>query len=191
MMKFSLKLSMFLLVSALFLNASPQEKKEVPVDSITRAELRDHIFYLASDALEGRYFGSKGYETAALYGASQFRAAGVESMIPQDFNVAAMVDGVWQPLGEIVNLGDKCPCQPVNSFTFPSTIISDRVRLTATRGQDFPRFMVGIKEVALYGPGLITETAYTDSSLEAEETSYRIIAQDSVGNRSAPSEFPR
>jgi hypothetical protein len=81
-MRSFLKFSVLLLGVALLLNASPQEKKAAPVESITRAELRDHIFYLASDALEGRYFGSRGYEIAAHYGASQFLAAGVEPLIP-------------------------------------------------------------------------------------------------------------
>jgi len=82
-MKLFMKFSVILLGATLLLNASPQDKKDVPVDSITRVELRDLIYYLASDALEGRYFGSKGYEMAALYSASQFRAAGLEPVISQ------------------------------------------------------------------------------------------------------------
>jgi len=52
-----------------------------PIDTITIAELRDHIFYLASDDLEGRYTGSMGYEIAAKYCASQFAAAGLQPII--------------------------------------------------------------------------------------------------------------
>jgi len=44
------------------------------VDSITEAEIRDHIFFLASDALRGRDTGDTGYEIAAGYAASQFLA---------------------------------------------------------------------------------------------------------------------
>lgn len=82
-MKLSLKFFVFLWSAAILLNASTPQKEEAAVDSITKAELRDHIFYLASDALEGRYFGSQGYEIAARYGASQFRAAGVEPIVPE------------------------------------------------------------------------------------------------------------
>lgn len=40
------------------------------VDSITEAEIRDHIYFLASDALRGRDTGDIGYEIAAGYAAS-------------------------------------------------------------------------------------------------------------------------
>ncbi|HUX05747.1 MAG TPA: M28 family peptidase [Acidobacteriota bacterium] len=46
--------------------------------SITIDELRDHLYYLASDALEGRMPGEPGYRIAAEYSATQFRAAGLE-----------------------------------------------------------------------------------------------------------------
>jgi hypothetical protein len=62
------------------------------MDSITAAELRDHIFFLASDALEGRYLGSKGYEIAALYGASQFQGAGLEPFPVQGEKSAYLQD---------------------------------------------------------------------------------------------------
>ncbi len=48
-----------------------------PVQSITEAELRDHIHYLASDFLEGRETGEAGYLLAAQYGAVHFHAAGL------------------------------------------------------------------------------------------------------------------
>jgi hypothetical protein len=50
---------------------------------ITEGAIRGHVYFLASDALEGRYVGSDGYEVAARYGESQFRAAGLEPVIPQ------------------------------------------------------------------------------------------------------------
>jgi len=45
--------------------------------SITAAALRGHVFFLASDALGGRPLNSRGFEVAAQYAESQFRAAGV------------------------------------------------------------------------------------------------------------------
>ena len=45
--------------------------------SITIAELRDHMFYLASDELEGRQSGTAGYDKAAQYVVSQLRQAGL------------------------------------------------------------------------------------------------------------------
>ena len=66
-----------LCVFVLPLSIAAQAPVQDPVRSITIAELRDHIFYLASDDLEGRYTGSAGYEIAAKYCASQFAAAGL------------------------------------------------------------------------------------------------------------------
>ena len=71
--------SLVLVFCALAVPAQAQTVK--PIDTITIAELRDHIFYLASDDLEGRYTGSKGYEIAAKYCASQFLAAGLAGFI--------------------------------------------------------------------------------------------------------------
>jgi hypothetical protein len=46
-------------------------------ESITIAELRDHMFYLASDELEGRKSGTAGYDKAAQYVVTQLRQAGL------------------------------------------------------------------------------------------------------------------
>ena len=46
-------------------------------ESITIAELRDHMFYLASDELEGRQSGTAGYDKAAQYVVTQLRQAGL------------------------------------------------------------------------------------------------------------------
>ncbi|MFC2161518.1 M28 family peptidase [Acidobacteriota bacterium] len=69
---------------ALFLSASILSgdiQVQNAVDSITEAEIRDHIYFLASDALRGRDTGDTGYEIAAEYAASQFMAAGVRPLI--------------------------------------------------------------------------------------------------------------
>jgi len=55
-----------------------REKEEFGfLDTITEAEVRDHIFYLGSDFLEGRSPGSEGYKRASSYMASQLKAAGL------------------------------------------------------------------------------------------------------------------
>ncbi len=58
---------------------SAQDKD--PLDSITREELRDQIFFLASDELEGRDTGSQGFAMAALYTVTQFKMFGLEPLI--------------------------------------------------------------------------------------------------------------
>ncbi len=56
-----------------------QERPD-PILSITVAELRDHIFYLASDFLEGRDTGTRGYDLAAEYAAVHLGQAGLRTM---------------------------------------------------------------------------------------------------------------
>jgi len=56
-----------------------QERADA-MQSITEAELRDHIFYLASDFLEGRETATKGYELAAQYTAVHLGQAGLQPL---------------------------------------------------------------------------------------------------------------
>jgi hypothetical protein len=73
-------LVVLLLIAAI--SFADDEKKTVkPADSITIQELKDHMFFLASDELEGRYVGSAGYKIAAQYAVTQFRAAGLKPLL--------------------------------------------------------------------------------------------------------------
>ncbi len=65
-----------------------------PLESITEAELRDHIHYLASDFLAGRKTGEAGYMLAAQYGAILFDAAGLEPM----FTDSSGAPSFFQPI---------------------------------------------------------------------------------------------
>src|ERR1039458_3153230 len=47
-------------------------------DAITEDELKVYDYFLASDQLEGRYFPSRGYDTAALYVASHLAEWGLK-----------------------------------------------------------------------------------------------------------------
>jgi len=55
----------------------PKEEIVAAVSSISIPELRDHMYYLASDELEGRMPGEEGYDKAAEYCVTQFRQAGL------------------------------------------------------------------------------------------------------------------
>jgi len=68
--------TLLILVLWLPLLTAPEGDRS-PVDCITAAKIRDRVYFLASDALEGRYPGSRGFGIAAQYAASQFRAAGL------------------------------------------------------------------------------------------------------------------
>lgn len=70
----------FLLASALP-SLPGQDKPVSPVETITAEAIRHHVYFLASDALEGRYTGSAGFLTATQYGESQFRSAGLKPAV--------------------------------------------------------------------------------------------------------------
>jgi hypothetical protein len=57
------------------------ERDKEAFDSITVAEIIDHIYFLASDELTGRSPGTSGYQMAAKYSATQFHAAGALPII--------------------------------------------------------------------------------------------------------------
>jgi Peptidase family M28 len=97
----------FLLSSAALSSQSPVRKQtsgaEKPTDippplqrilySITAANLKGDLSFLASDALQGRYTPSPGLEVAAEFIASQFRAAGLDPGGDQEyFQTAIMID---------------------------------------------------------------------------------------------------
>lgn len=70
-----------LLLSA---NAYSQGSVEKSLQSITKAELRDHIYFLASDYMAGRVGPSAEYDIAAHYVASQFASAGIQPLIKSE-----------------------------------------------------------------------------------------------------------
>lgn len=71
------------LLLCLFLSyaAADDDKKVSPVETITIEEIKDHMYFLASDELGGRVIGTPGYEIAAKYAATQFRAAGIKPIL--------------------------------------------------------------------------------------------------------------
>lgn len=54
-----------------------EEESGSAASSITIPELRDHLYFLASDELQGRMTASKGFEMAAEYVVAQYRNAGL------------------------------------------------------------------------------------------------------------------
>jgi aminopeptidase YwaD len=52
---------------------------------ITASEIQDHINYLASDKLQGRYTGSKGGEMAAEYIEADFKSTGLKPLFNESF----------------------------------------------------------------------------------------------------------
>jgi len=98
--------------------------------SITVAELREHVYYLASDELEGRGTGEAGYDAAARYAAMQFRAAGLATLLAGE-------DGRETFLQE---------------FSLVSHVLGDGNSLTVCCGDDEVSLSVG-KHYLLLSPG--------------------------------------
>lgn len=98
--KFILSLAGFMLVVSTAVRA--QENKVI--ESITASEIRDHIFFLASDYLKGRIATTPEYEIAAQYVAAQFAAAGLEPAIKQKDGTMGYFQGV--PFAK-TNYGDQ------------------------------------------------------------------------------------
>jgi hypothetical protein len=65
-------------VAAFLLLAAPGLAQSPPVDASMANRIRADVEFLASDNLEGRDTGSRGYNIAADYVAAQFRAIGLE-----------------------------------------------------------------------------------------------------------------
>jgi hypothetical protein len=64
-----------------------QDPSTAPLESITEAEMRDHIYFLASDYMAGRVGPSAEYEIAAQYAATQFASGGLEPVTSEKGNL--------------------------------------------------------------------------------------------------------
>src|SRR5919107_2307308 len=77
-------LALGLLVSLAALAQTPAPRAEVParwraaLEGVSAEDMRGHLSFIASDALEGRKTPSRGLDIAAEYIAAQFRRAGLE-----------------------------------------------------------------------------------------------------------------
>jgi hypothetical protein len=94
-----------------------------PANLITADAIRSHVYFLACDALEGRYVGSRGYEVAARYGESQFLAAG---LMP-----GAVDGGTLSFLQEVPVLSRKATGE------ISLTVTTSRGSETFSEGEDF------------------------------------------------------
>ncbi|MDD8026751.1 MAG: M20/M25/M40 family metallo-hydrolase [Acidobacteriota bacterium] len=116
------RLPVSLIFTAVLGSLAAQEASS-PAASITAAEIKHHIYFLASDALEGRYIASKGYEIAARYSESQFMAAGLKSIVQVEGKPAFL-----QPV----------PVQKRTTKSAPVlTIKTPKGEIVLTHGKDF------------------------------------------------------
>jgi hypothetical protein len=82
-----------LLVLSIPVTLLAQHEADKGFNSITEAELRNHIFFLASDYMNGRVATSPQYDIACHYVAAEFVAAGLKPVVMND-TVPSFFQGV-------------------------------------------------------------------------------------------------
>ncbi|MEJ2493321.1 MAG: aminopeptidase, partial [Ignavibacteriaceae bacterium] len=70
--------NLFLTSVIIVFNFLPLLAQDISSPDITTAEIKKHIYYLASDELKGRYTGSEECLTAAHYIENQFKFYGLK-----------------------------------------------------------------------------------------------------------------
>jgi hypothetical protein len=120
------KLILILLVGLSYTYLPAQESSiSQGAETITIGELRDHIFYLASDELEGRFPGTPGFEKAMEYVVIQLRQAGLIPVVKtsdskqsycQDVQIDKYSPGAGNQVTVIQNLNER-------TFTFEDNYI--------------------------------------------------------------------
>jgi len=88
----SLALLAALLLSVVSLRA--QHQSDAGYNSISEAELRNHIFFLASDYMNGRVATTPEYAIASQYVASQFAAAGLKPLVTKEGSNPGYMQGL-------------------------------------------------------------------------------------------------
>jgi hypothetical protein len=92
-------------------------------ETITIEELRDHIFFLASDYLGGRVVGSSGYDVAAEYVAAQFRQAGLEPILTDSQGGKTFYQDVPMHKVDVQAVGQVVVRTPEGDKEFPTESI--------------------------------------------------------------------
>ena len=178
------------LCACLLLTAALSSGEHELIDAITPAELRAHVSFLASDALEGRATPSKGLDVAAEYIASEFRRAGLEPAGDEGYfqtttfkgakvrNVAAILRGsdsrlkkTWLMVSahydHVGTQGDGPARQIFNGANDDASGVSSMLALAAAFARQKERPRRSLLFVAFYGEevGLLGSHYYADHPL--------------------------
>lgn len=128
----------FLAIGFLFLQlaaSNPNSNEQKGLDAIQQTRLQTHVNFLASDLLEGRGTGTRGYDLAALYVASQFELLGLKPGNQNSFYQTI-------PFRKADLVPEKCSFNVIaggstkefhygEEYTMPSDYIREEVELTA------------------------------------------------------------
>lgn len=100
-----------------------------PADSITAAKIKDRVYFLTAEALEGRFPGSKGFQIAAEYAASQFRAAGLLGIIRSEGS-----SGYFQPVPTVKRQVHESPVVMLETPSGNRTFSEGDLKLLTSEG---------------------------------------------------------
>jgi aminopeptidase YwaD len=95
--------TIFLLITL----AAPLWAQNPVSEEITADELREHVGYLASDALQGRRPGHPGCDEAAAYIRDQFRTAGLRLLYDDGYQAFPIVTGIVAGANCALNAADE------------------------------------------------------------------------------------
>lgn len=148
--KSALQCILLLVLFPAFLPAAPylpiqQDQNVTARDSITIEELKEHVFYLASDELGGRAIGTPGYEAAVRYAARDLQAAGLNPLFVDENGEPSYLQAVpfMAPVsGDVGKLSIRTP-QGVVDFSGGEQFKFLRFRDEGFRGRDLPVVFVG------------------------------------------------
>ena len=144
-------------------------KIQAVLSSISPAELRGDLSFIASDTLQGRYTPSPGLDAAAEFIASQFRAAGLDPGGDQDyFQTAVMIDR-QMPKPQ----GDLTLQEGSESFAIPAQAI---VVSNASEAAKIDHAPVVVFPSA--DPNLIKGTDLTDKAVVVRQPDFRAMPRD-------------
>jgi len=115
--------------------------KNSPVHSITIKELKEHIYFLASDSLGGRVVGTSGYQTAAKYAANEFRLSGLKTMIVDSLGNNSFLQPVPFSKRGQDNKGILFVQTPEGKFEFKG---GESFKFLIFRSSDFPDFSLPV-----------------------------------------------
>jgi hypothetical protein len=122
--------ALFVLLPALPLGATAQG------EAVSREALEAHVRFLASDLLEGRMTGERGYDLAALYAESRFRALGLEPAGEEGTYRQTVPFRRYQIVRETVEAsvehdGERVPLAWKDDFVTGGSAVSEEVAVAA------------------------------------------------------------
>jgi hypothetical protein len=115
--------------------SNPNSNEQKGLDAIQQTRLQTHVDFLASDLLEGRGTGTRGYDLAALYVASQFELLGLKPGNQNSFYQTIAfrkADLVPEKCSfKVIGATSTTEFQYGEEYTMPSDYIREEVELTA------------------------------------------------------------